>query len=73
MFVPPNVADAINTAVFDGRHDNACVVLRGMWAPPGLDGIPRLLMVLARHRTDENHWVVRGSVRSSFVDINFRS
>ena len=58
LFVPPNVADAISTAVFNGRHGDACMMLRDLWAPFGLDGIPRLLIVLARHRADENHWVV---------------
>jgi hypothetical protein len=58
LFVPPNVADAISTAVFNGRHGDACMMLRDLWAPFGLDGIPRLLIVLAKHRTDENHWVV---------------
>ena len=72
LFVPPNVADAISTAVFNGRHGDACVMLRDMWAPFGLDGIPRLLIVLARHRADENHWVVHRSVPGSFVDIDIR-
>lgn len=58
LFVPPNVADAISTAVFNGRHGDACMMLRDLWAPFGLDGIPRLLIVLAKHRADSNHWVV---------------
>jgi hypothetical protein len=58
LFVPPNVADAINNAVFNGRHGDACGMLKDMWAPFGLEGIPRLLIVLAKHRGDENHWVV---------------
>ena len=58
LFVPPNMADAISTAVFNGRHGDACGMLRDLWAPFGLEGIPRLLIVLAKHRTDENHWVV---------------
>ncbi|KAH9946993.1 hypothetical protein B0H21DRAFT_375378 [Amylocystis lapponica] len=58
LFVPPNMADAISTAVYNGRHGDACGMLRDLWAPFGLDGIPRLLIVLAKHRSDENHWVV---------------
>jgi len=30
-----------------------------LFVPPfGLEGIPRLLIVLAKHRKDDNHWVV---------------
>lgn len=58
LFVPPNMADAISTAVYNGRHGDARDMLRDMWAPFGLEGIPRLLIVLAKHRSDENHWVV---------------
>ncbi|KAG8850735.1 hypothetical protein FRB96_009602 [Tulasnella sp. 330] len=58
LFVPPNVADAINSAVYNGRHGDACSMLKDMWAPFGFDGMPRLLIVLARHRRDANHWVV---------------
>lgn len=62
LFVPPNMADAISTAVYNGRHGDACGMLRDLWAPFGLDGIPRLLIVLAKHRSDENHWVVHRCV-----------
>ncbi|OCH95065.1 hypothetical protein OBBRIDRAFT_721140 [Obba rivulosa] len=58
LFVPPNMADAISTAVYNGRHGDACGMLRDLWAPFGLEGMPRLLVVLAKHRSDENHWVV---------------
>lgn len=58
LFVPPNVADAINSAVYHGRHGDACGMLRDLWAPFGLEGMPRLLIVLAKHRNDDNHWVV---------------
>ena len=58
LFVPPNVADTISNAVFHGRHGDACGMLRDLWAPFGLEGMPRLLVVLARHRSDPNHWVV---------------
>jgi len=57
LFIPPNVADAINSAVYNGRHADACGMLRDMWAPLGLDGMPRLLLVLSKHRREENHWV----------------
>ena len=71
LFVPPNVADAISTAVFNGRHGDACMMLRDLWAPFGLDGIPRLLIVLARHRADENHWVVHRCASSSTIAAAF--
>ncbi|TFY63164.1 hypothetical protein EVJ58_g3410 [Rhodofomes roseus] len=58
LFVPPNMADAISAAVYNGRHGDACAMLRDLWAPFGLEGIPRLLIVLAKHRNDESHWVV---------------
>ncbi|PFH52095.1 hypothetical protein AMATHDRAFT_57984 [Amanita thiersii Skay4041] len=58
LYVPPNMAEAINNAVFNGRHGEACGMLRDMWSPFGLEGIPRLLVVLAKHRGDDNHWVV---------------
>jgi hypothetical protein len=58
LFVPPNVADAINSAVYNGRHGDACAMLKDMWEPFGFEGMPRLLIVLARHRRDANHWVV---------------
>ncbi|KAF8160625.1 hypothetical protein B0H34DRAFT_857242 [Crassisporium funariophilum] len=58
LFVPPNMADAISNAVFNGRHGDACGMLRDLWAPFGLEGMPRLLVVLAKHRSDPNHWVV---------------
>ncbi|KAF8210214.1 hypothetical protein K438DRAFT_1710849 [Mycena galopus ATCC 62051] len=58
LFVPPNMADAISNAVFNGRHGDACGMLRDLWSPFGLEGMPRLLIVLAKHRSDANHWVV---------------
>ncbi len=58
LFVPPNIADAINNAVFNGRHGDACGMLKDLWNPFGLDGIPRLIIVLAKHRSDADHWVV---------------
>jgi hypothetical protein len=58
LFVPPNVADAISNAVYNGRHGDACGMLRDLWSPFGLEGMPRLLIVLAKHRSDPNHWVV---------------
>lgn len=58
LFVPPNMADAISTAVFNGRHGDACGMLRDLWSPFGLEGSPRLIIVLAKHRSDPNHWVV---------------
>jgi hypothetical protein len=57
MYVPPNMADAISTAVYNGRHGDACQMLKDLWTPFGLDGMPRLIIVLARHRRDEHHWV----------------
>ncbi|CUA77213.1 hypothetical protein RSOLAG22IIIB_12617 [Rhizoctonia solani] len=57
MYVPPNMADAISTAVYNGRHGDACQMLKDMWTPFGLEGMPRLIIVLAMHRRDEHHWV----------------
>lgn len=58
LFVPPNVADVISNAVFNGRHGDACGMLKDLWTPFGLEGMPRLIIVLAKHRSDPNHWVV---------------
>lgn len=58
MFVPPNMAETISNAVFNGRHSDACQILRDLWAGFGLGGMPRLVIVLAKHRNNDNHWVV---------------
>ncbi|EKM74667.1 hypothetical protein AGABI1DRAFT_80870 [Agaricus bisporus var. burnettii JB137-S8] len=58
LFVPPTVADVINNAVFNGRHGEACGMLKDLWTPFGLEGMPRLIIVLAKHRSEANHWVV---------------
>jgi hypothetical protein len=58
------MAHAISTAVFNGRHGDACGMLRDLWSPFGLEGMPRLLVVLAKHRSDANHWVVHRWVLS---------
>ena len=58
LFVPPNMADAISTAVFNGRHGDASSMLRDLWTPFGFENAPRLIVVLAKHRSDVNHWVV---------------
>jgi hypothetical protein len=63
LFVPPNMADAISNAVFNGRHGDACGMLRDLWSPFGLEGMPRLIVVLAKHRSDPTHWVVHRYVR----------
>ncbi|KAF8556141.1 hypothetical protein OG21DRAFT_1409640 [Imleria badia] len=68
LLVPPNMADAISTAVFKGRHGDACGMLRELWAPFGFDGAPRLIVVLAKHRSDGNHWVVHRQVTFSLPD-----
>jgi hypothetical protein len=62
LFVPPNMADAISDAVFHGRHADAAEMLREQWHPFGFEGMPRLLVVLAKHRSDANHWLVHRSV-----------
>jgi len=62
LFVPPIMADAISNAVFNGQHGDACGMLRDLWIPFGLKGTPRLLIVLAKHLSDENHWVVHRCV-----------
>lgn len=58
LFVPPNMAEAINNAVFNGRHGEACGMLKDLWTPFGFEEMPRLIVVLAKHRSDPNHWVV---------------
>lgn len=58
LFVPPNMADAISNAVFNGRHGEACGMLKDLWTPFGFGEMPRLIVVLAKHRSDPNHWVV---------------
>ncbi|TFY81849.1 hypothetical protein EWM64_g2163, partial [Hericium alpestre] len=40
LFVPPNMADAISNAVFNGRHGDASGMLRELWHPFGLEGMP---------------------------------
>ena len=40
--MPPHMADAISNAVFNGRHGEACGMLRDLWSPFGLEGMPRL-------------------------------
>ncbi|KIJ67736.1 hypothetical protein HYDPIDRAFT_25210 [Hydnomerulius pinastri MD-312] len=35
-----------------------CGMLRELWAPFGFEGAPKLVVVLAKHRSDANHWVV---------------
>ncbi|KAF7793816.1 hypothetical protein EIP86_004937 [Pleurotus ostreatoroseus] len=57
LFVPPNMAEAISTAVYNGRHGDASGMLRELWTPFGLEGMPRLLIVLAKHRNDDSHYV----------------
>jgi len=69
LFVPPNMADAISNAVFNGRHGDACGMLKDLWAPFGLDGTPRLIVVLAKHRSDPNHWVVHRYVKGDDFEV----
>lgn len=63
LFVPPNMADAINNAVFHGRHGDACGMLRDLWMPFGLEGMPRIIVVLCKHRSDPSHWVAHKYVK----------
>ena len=69
LFIPPNVADAINSAVYNGRHGDACGMLRDMWTPFGLEGMPRLLLVLCKHRREENHWVAHRYIHIVFCGL----
>lgn len=55
LYVPPNVADAINGAVAGGRHGEAGRLLKEMWTPFGLDGMPSLIIALTRYMSDDNH------------------
>jgi hypothetical protein len=63
LFVPPNVADAVNAAVFAGRHGEVASLLRELWGPFGLEGMPRLIIVLSKHRTENDHWTVHRQVQ----------
>ncbi|KAG8823452.1 hypothetical protein FRC18_010727 [Serendipita sp. 400] len=67
MFVPPNIADAINNAAYNGRHEEVSVMLRELWAPFGFKGHPKLILALTKHRREENHWVVH---RFSLADAS---
>jgi hypothetical protein len=58
MFVPPNIADAINNAAYNGRHEEVAVMLRELWVPFGFKGHPKLILALTKHRREDNHWVV---------------
>lgn len=63
MFVPPNLTDAINNAVYNGRHADAAGMLRDLWYPFGFSGSPRVILALGRHRREDNHWVAHRCVR----------
>lgn len=67
LFVPPNMADAISTAVFNGLHGDACGMLKDLWSPFGLQGSPKMILVLAKHRSDMDHWVVHKFVACDWV------
>jgi hypothetical protein len=58
LFVPPNIAHAINVAVQHGRVGDARNMLRDLWNGFGLEGMPRIILALARHRHDHDHYVV---------------
>ena len=62
MFVPPNLTDAINNAVYNGRHADAAGMLRDLWYPFGFSGSPRVILALGRHRREDNHWVAHRCV-----------
>lgn len=72
LFVPPNIADVINNAVFNGRHGEACGMLKDLWTPFGFSGMPRLIIVLAKHRSDPNHWVVHRWAQVSIIQFSWR-
>lgn len=57
MFVPPNMAEAISSAVFEGRHNDASATLRDLWSPLGVKRAPRLLLTFSQHRNHNDHWV----------------
>lgn len=57
IYVPPNVAEMVNNAVFRGRHADASEMLRDFWDSFGLHGRPKLIVAIAKHRLDPDHWV----------------
>ncbi|KAF5346970.1 hypothetical protein D9758_010125 [Tetrapyrgos nigripes] len=58
LFVDPRMAHMINTSISEGEYRDAGRMLRELWDTSGLQGAPRLLVVLAKQFTDEHHWVV---------------
>ena len=51
LFVPPNTADAINTTVFNGRHRDACMILRDLWEPLAYCAVWCRILTSVRIRT----------------------
>ncbi|KAF8750646.1 hypothetical protein RHS01_09147 [Rhizoctonia solani] len=50
MYVPPNMADAISTAVYNGRHGRRVSDVEDFVDAVWVGGHARLIIVLARHR-----------------------
>ncbi|KAH8081113.1 hypothetical protein HD553DRAFT_85796 [Filobasidium floriforme] len=56
LFVPPNLADSVNRAVHSKRFADARQILEELWYPFGFKEPPRVIVALAKHRNDANHW-----------------
>jgi hypothetical protein len=55
LLMPLSMADAASNVVYNKRHRDVCAELRDLWAPFGLEDMPRLSIVLAKHWLDEAH------------------
>jgi hypothetical protein len=55
LFIPPNAAQAIESALLNGYRDSACNMLRKLWRLVSLEGSPEYVIVLIMKK---GHWVV---------------
>lgn len=56
LYVPPNMAQAINNAVHSKHFTLAQQILEELWYPFGFDQPPRVIVALTKHRQDLDHW-----------------
>lgn len=50
------MADALNRAVHAKRYGDAQQILEELWWPFGFKHPPRVIVALAKHRNDSDHW-----------------
>ncbi|KAF5371612.1 hypothetical protein D9758_003491 [Tetrapyrgos nigripes] len=58
LCVDSRMAWMISNSISRGEHRDAGRMLRESWDTFGLEDAPRLLVVLAKHFSDQRHWVV---------------